>query len=140
MNNLSVYFKKLILEKKATFRWLMSICMVISGASHFIIVDKYIEVIPSTFSNPVEIVYISGVLEILGGVGLLIPHISFLAAWGLVLLFIAICVASISVIFDNTAPTSIPNDLWLQVIILPLQFMLILWAWWLSRHDNQQEI
>ena len=140
MNNLSIYFKKLILDKKATFRWLMSICMVISGTSHFIILDKYIEIIPSTFANPATIVCVSGVLEILGGVGLLIPQISFLTAWGLVLLFITICVASVSIMFDNTAPTNIPNDFWLQVIILPLQFMLILWAWWLSQPDDQPEI
>ncbi len=137
--DLSIHFKELILDKKTTFRQLMSLCMVFSGISHFIILEQYIAIIPEFLPDPATIVYVSGVLEILGGVGLLIPQVSLFAAWGLGWVFIAICIASIDMIVANTPLTTIPMNLWLQISILPLQFVLILWAWWLSQPDRQQE-
>ena len=80
-------------------------------------------------------VIISGVAEVVLGVGLLIPKTSRYAAWGLIFLLIAIFPANIHM---ATHPELYPNippiALWLR---LPLQVLLILWAYWYTLRSNR---
>ena len=65
------------------------------------------------------------------------PRTQRLAAWGLVALYVAVFPANINmavnhISFDDARP--IPDAaLWLR---LPLQGVLIAWAWWLSRPER----
>ena len=135
MDEISIYFEKLILEKKLVFRWILSLCMTVAGISHFLILEQYINIVPEVLPYPAAIVYLSGVIEIVGGIGLLIPQVSFLAAWCLVILLIAIYLASINMALNNLQVKNIPDSWWFQAIGLQLQFILIIWAWWLSKPD-----
>ena len=129
-------FKKLILEKKTTFRVLLAVLMILAGSSHFFADGAYIKIVPSFLPYPAEIVYITGVLEILGGIGLLIPQLRQAAAWGFVWLFIAVYPANINMAVNNIHIDNIPDGNWFQAIRLPFQFVLIAWAWWLTRSQS----
>jgi uncharacterized membrane protein len=87
---------------------------------------------------PAEIVYISGFLEIMGGIGLSIPAVSQLAAWGLVLLFIAVYPANINMAVNHIQIAHIPDNNWFHAIRLPFQLILIAWAWWLTQTDEKR--
>jgi uncharacterized membrane protein len=89
-------FKTLILDKKKTFQGILAVSMMVTGVLHFVFAEPFIKIVPSLLPYPAEIVYISGFLEIMGGIGLLIPAVSQLAAWGLVLLFIAVYPANLA--------------------------------------------
>ena len=130
-------FKNLILEKKQTFRVLMAVLMVLAGLSHFFADGVYIKIYPPLLPYATTMVYFTGVAEVLGGIGLLIPSVSQVAAWGLVILFIAVYPANINMAINNIHIDNIPDGNWFQAIRLPFQFVLIAWAWWLTRsRDN----
>ncbi len=45
---------------------------------------------PDYLPYPLELVYLSGVFEVLGGLGLLVPRLRVAAGWGLIALLIAV--------------------------------------------------
>ena len=129
-------FPNLILENKQTFRGILAVCMIVVGVLHFVFTEPFIKIVPNLLPYPATLVYLSGFLEILGGIGLLIPALSQIAAWGLVLLFIAVYPANINMAVNHIQIENIPDSNWLQAIRLPFQFVLIAWAWWLTRPDG----
>lgn len=70
----------------------------------------------------------SGVFEILGGIGLLIPSVSVAAAWGLIALFIAVFPANIYMALHNVKLDGLPQSQLLYWGRLPLQAVLIAWV------------
>lgn len=127
----------LILNNKQIFRGILAVCMVVAGVSHFVFPNPYIRIVPNLLPYPAALVYISDFCEIIGGIGLLIPAVSQAAAWGFVLLFIAVYPANINMAVNNIHIDNIPDGNWFQAIRLPFQFVLIAWAWWLTRTDEQ---
>ena len=74
------------------------------------------------------LVIVSGIAEIVLGIGLLIPQTSTYAAWGLILLLIAVFPANLHMAMNPDLFPTIPAfALWVR---LPLQGLLILWAYW----------
>ena len=129
-------FQNYILEKKPVFRGILAVCMVVAGLSHFIFPVPYIKIVPDLLPYPGALVYISGFVEIIGGVCLLIPAVSQITAWGFILLFIAVYPANINMAVNHIQIANIPTGNWFQAIRLPFQFVLIAWAWWLTRPDS----
>lgn len=74
-----------------------------------------------------EVNIIVGVAEILGGIGLLIPFTRSLAAWGIILLLIAVFPANIYQAISKGAGMKVP--MWVIWLRLPLQGVLIWWAY-----------
>jgi len=103
---------------------------VFTGVSHFFIPDKFMEMMPPFIPAPLLMVYVSGFLEILGGIGLIIPRTRRAAAWGLILLLLAVFPANIYTALKNVQLggfMSYPVYQWLR---LPMQIVLIWWVWW----------
>src|SRR5439155_142309 len=120
---------------KPGFRWLMTIFMVVAGVMHFVKPGAYVAMMPSALPAHLLLVQVSGVAEIAGGLGLILPQTRRLAAWGLIALFIAIFPANV-----NMAVHHLPLDgkpvapalLWAR---LPLQLVLIAWAYVYTRRE-----
>jgi uncharacterized membrane protein len=124
---------------KPPLRILLAVGMIGIGIGHFANPTPFVRIVPAALPAPLLLVYVSGFFEILGGAGLLIPRIRRQAAWGLVLLYVAVFPANI-----NMAVNHIPLEeghpiptpaLWIR---LPLQFVLIAWAWWFTRPEPDQ--
>jgi uncharacterized membrane protein len=94
-----------------------------AGILHFLFPDGYARIIPPFFPAPLALVYISGIAEIAGGVGLLIPKLRRAAAWGLVAMLIAVFPANIYMAVKNP-------QAWFLWARLPLQLLLIWWVLW----------
>lgn len=75
-------------RRKEILRVILSVSIIVVGITHFIKPEQYVRIVPPQLPYPLELVYISGFFEILGGIGLLIPLVSVAAAWGLIALFI----------------------------------------------------
>ena len=112
-------------------RTLLAILFVIAGSLHFLIPQAYVKIMPPALPAPLTLVYLSGIAEILGGLGLLLPLTRHAAAWGLVALLIAVLPANINMVVDHTRFASIP--LWALWLRIPLQLPLIYWAWLYTR-------
>jgi uncharacterized membrane protein len=109
--------------------FLLSGLFVFAGAMHFVIPGRYMGIMPAWIPYPLEIVYASGVAEMAGGVGLLIPRLRNAAAIGLIALLIAVFPANIQMLANaihEGASTAYIALLWLR---LPLQPLLIVWLY-----------
>jgi uncharacterized membrane protein len=69
-----------------------------------------------------------GIAEIAGGIGLLIPQTRSAAAIGIILLLIAVFPANIYMLTSKGAGMKIKN--WFLWLRLPLQLVLLAWAFW----------
>ena len=136
---LTELFNRFVLQNKQILRGVFAVCIIVAGITHFIAPDTYVKIVPPQLPYPEAIVYISGFFEILGGIGLLVPLVSQAAAWGLVLLLIAVYPANINMAVNNIHLDNIPDGNWFQAIRLPFQFVLIAWAYWYTKPDRQSE-
>ena len=121
---------------KLITRIIFGVFFVAAGINHFINPGFYLKIMPTYLPWHYALVIISGVAEVVLGVGLLIPQTRSLAAWGLIALLIAIFPANIHM---ATRPELYPDipvvALWIR---LPLQFLLMLWAFWYTGSDIQK--
>jgi uncharacterized membrane protein len=124
-------------RRKEILRGVLAVSIIIVGITHFIKPDQFARIVPPPFP-PLPSVYISGVFEILGGIGLLIPYVSVAAAWGLIALFIAVYPANIYMTLHNIKVEGIPQNQLLYWARLPLQAVLIAWAYWYTRRPEEQ--
>jgi uncharacterized membrane protein len=111
---------------KSVLRLLLAVFFVGAGANHFLSAEFYRGIMPSYFPWHAELVAISGVAEILGGAGVLIPRTRRFAAWGLIALLIAVLPVHIEMIIHSfrSAPA------WLLWLRLPFQLILVAWVYW----------
>ncbi len=115
---------------KLLLRILLAIFFVAAGILHFTKTSFYMQAMPPYLPRPRELVWISGVFEILGGIGVLVPATRRFSGYGLIALLIAVFPANIQMAADsaqNPGAVASPLLLWLR---LPLQFVLIYWVWW----------
>jgi uncharacterized membrane protein len=106
------------------------IFFIITGLSHFLIPDMFMKMMPSVFPAPLFLIYLSGVFEILGGIGLMLARTKKAAAIGLVLLLLAVFPANIYVAVNNVQIGGFMSEGIYQWLRLPMQLVLIWWVWW----------
>jgi uncharacterized membrane protein len=114
---------------KTVFRFAAALLFVVAGANHFLNPDVYRRIVPPMFPAPAALVFISGVGEILGGIGLLIPRLRRAAALGLIALLVAVFPANVYMAVAPDAAPAFGVPAWLLWLRLPLQFVLIAWMW-----------
>ncbi|MFT6247033.1 MAG: putative membrane protein [Cognaticolwellia sp.] len=98
------------------------------GIAHFVIADFFIKAMPDYLGYHKELVLISGVLEILGAIGILIPQTRLLVGYGVIALIIAIYPANIHMALHPEKYTNISTLL--LYIRLPCQFLFVWFVWW----------
>jgi uncharacterized membrane protein len=105
----------------------MGVLYVVAGAGHFIVTRVYVQIVPDYLPAHRELVLLSGVAEIAGGLGVMIRPTRRAAAWGIILLLIAVLPANIWMVQHPERFPAIP--LWVLWLRLPLQLPLIWWAY-----------
>jgi uncharacterized membrane protein len=99
----------------------------IGGIAHFVATDIEMRIVPPYIPWPRTAVLVSGLLELLGAIGLLIRPTQRWAGMGLFLLTIAVTPANVSML-QHSNSFNVPY--WLLVLRLPLQAgLLALIAW-----------
>ncbi len=111
---------------------LLALFYVVAGANHFRAPDFYVAIMPPYLPLQLELVYLSGVAEIVLGLAVLVPRLRRLAAWGIILLLIAVFPANIHVAVNDVGGLGIAS--WIR---LPIQALFIAWAWWHTRPDPE---
>ncbi len=120
---------------KRILRWVLTVFMVAAGINHFISPAAYAAMVPDALPAPLLLVQISGVAEILGGLGLILPKTRRLAAWGIITLLVAVFPANINMAVNHLPLGTTHVATWLLWARLPLQLVLIAWAAWFTRAD-----
>ena len=107
---------------------IMSLFYISVGINHFTKPYWFLQIVPPYLPYKLKLVYISGFLEIILGVMLLIPSARFYAGWGLIILLIAVYPANIYLAQTNgAAMNTTPLIAWGR---LPFQLVFISLAYW----------
>ncbi len=108
------------------------------GINHFWHSGMEVRLMPTHYAHPYALVIVSGVAEILGGVGLLVQRTRRLAAWGLVVLLLIYFDVHIFMLMHAEQFPSIP--MWVLYLRIPLQFVFIAWAWAYTHRESDQSL
>ena len=88
---------------------------------------------PSSLPWHRELVGLSGLLEVVLGVLVLVPRVAVPAAWGLIALLVAVFPANVHMALNaRMYPEFAPVALWAR---LPVQGVFIAWAYWFTRRE-----
>ena len=110
-----------------------SIFYVIVGIKHFTDPNYFISIVPPYLPYHLELVYISGVFEVLFGVMILLPKYRYIGSIGLILLLIAVFPANIYLAQSKEAQIAIGASQEIATWSLPIQGVLIYIAYWIRK-------
>lgn len=108
---------------------LIAIVFVVAGVLHLVKPAPYIRIMPPWLPAPATLVLVSGIFQIMGGLGVLHPATRVAAGWGLVALLVAVFPANLQMLLDAHARGASPAWLAALAARLPLQAALIWWVW-----------
>lgn len=119
---------------KTILLYVMAAFYVAAGMNHFVSPDVYLPMMPPYLPAHRELIMLSGVAEVGLGIAVLAPMLRQWAAWGLVVLLMAVFPANLHIAMDNVPlfGSSEGFGIW-NWVRLPLQALLIAWAWWYTR-------
>lgn len=100
-----------------------------AGIAHFTHEAFFVRIVPPALPNPCLLVQVSGLAEIAGGIGVLVPALRRAAGLGLIALLVAVFPANLYMALEpeRFADISSRGGLYLR---LPLQFLGMLWVRW----------
>ena len=114
---------------KKALTLLFGALLMYAGISHFIKPEIFLPFIPD-FMPEVGVNYVVGIIEIIVGVGVFVPQYRTQAAWGIFFLMVAFLPLHIADVFAETPAIGSHQA---ALIRLPIQFVLISWAWFITR-------
>jgi uncharacterized membrane protein len=113
-------------------RRLLAVFFVGSGVNHFVAPRFYRAMVPPPLADEAKrVVEVSGVAEVLGGLGVLLPRTRRLSGVGLVALLAAVFPANLYMASAPERFDKLPR--WALFARLPLQPLMMWWAWSATR-------
>ncbi len=98
------------------------------GITHFTNPDFYVSIIPPWIGWHLELVYISGIFEILGALGILIPALRQWAGNGLLLLVVCVTPANVHMWLNPELFPDVPTTFLSVRLLLQLVLLWTIWA------------
>lgn len=118
----------------AVHRYLIAFSFIAAGLLHFLKTRMYMQIMPEYIPWHKAMVWISGLAEVVGGLGILLPVTRLPAVYGLLLLLLAVFPANIDMAVKSYRKAGLSPYTWLLLLRLPLQFVLMYWVWWAGTH------
>lgn len=121
---------------KRVLLYVIGAAYVLAGLNHFRAPSFYVQIMPPYVPWHLAMVILSGVAEILLGIAVMIPRTRRVAAWGLIALLIAVFPANLHMaLHEVRIDGHVAGPAWALWLRLPLQGVLIAWAYWYARPD-----
>jgi uncharacterized membrane protein len=113
-------------------RKLLAAFFVGSGVNHFVVPRFYRAIVPPPLQGDAKLVVeVSGVAEVLAGIGVLLPRTRSAAGVGLIALLAAVFPANLYMAREPERFKQVPR--WALFARLPLQPLMMWWAWRATR-------
>jgi uncharacterized membrane protein len=110
----------------------MEVMLVFTAIGHFAFTKGMTMMLPDFIPFKIEVIYLTGVIEIIAAVGLLIPSTRVWTGWALIIFFILLLPGNIKAAIDHidyqkgTFDGNGPAYLWFRI---PLQLLFIVWTY-----------
>jgi uncharacterized membrane protein len=119
-------------EPRRKSRRLLAAFFIQAGVNHFVMPRAYEKIVPPSLRDHAKaLVQVSGVAEVAGGVGVLLPWTRRLSGLGLIALLAAVFPANVYMAREPEHFRRIPS--WALYGRLALQPLMMLWAWRATR-------
>lgn len=105
----------------------MAAIYVFAGIMHFIKPKMYMRIMPRYLPNHKLLVLLSGIAEIALGIALCIPVLKTSAVYGIIAMLVVFLLVHFYMLSGEKASAGIPK--WILILRIPLQFVLMYWAW-----------
>ena len=124
----------LVLILRLIVRLLLAALFLFAGTIHLRNPEFFLPIMPPWIPLHLVCIQVSGVLELSGGLGLLIPlrPIQFLVGWGLTLLLVAVFPANVYMALAHVQIHGMPSQSWMAWARLPFQPLLIAAVLWVT--------
>lgn len=115
-------------------RYLLAAMVAFAGVMHFVQPLGFVKIMPAALPRAWDypLVYFTGICEIAGGIGLLVPMTRRAAGFSLVVFFVCVFPANIQAALEPARMGISPAAAWGR---LPFQFLLIAWAYRYAKRD-----
>lgn len=108
--------------------YLMAAMYIVAGLMHFVKPKMYMRIMPRYLPYHKELVFTSGIAEIVLGLGLCFSKTLKFSVYGIVLMLLVFLMVHFYMLSGEKASAGIPK--WILILRIPLQFGLMYWAWW----------
>ncbi|TDU42727.1 putative membrane protein [Gelidibacter sediminis] len=108
--------------------YLMAAIYILAGMMHFIKPKMYLRIMPRYLPNPKLLVLLSGLAEIMLGIGLCFPETKNSAISGIIAMLMVFLLVHFYMLSSKKAGAGIPQ--WVLILRIPLQFGLMYWAYY----------
>jgi uncharacterized membrane protein len=113
---------------RTAMRWVLALFYLAAGIVHLSMPNTFMPVMPDWVPAPYQIILFTGLCEVAGSIGLIIPRTRWLAGLMLGLYAIAVFPVNIKHAFYGPAVVGLPNPWLYHGPRLLLQPMLVWWA------------
>ncbi|MDP1544368.1 MAG: DoxX family protein [Polycyclovorans sp.] len=117
---------------RSALRWVLALAYGYAGYLHLVRPAPFLAITPPWVPQPELVIAATGIAEILGAVGLMIPRVRKAAGWGLALYALCVWPANIHHALANVAIGGETLSWWYHGPRLALQPVIIWWALWAS--------
>jgi len=119
-------------KRPASMRWGMTVALVFVGIDHLVTSERYLPMLPSILPYPDRIVFLTGLCELAGAVGLLVPWTRRLAGIMLGIYFVCVFPANIKNSLEGLSVEGLPSASWYYWVRLLFQPLAVWWALYAS--------
>ncbi|MFZ3005976.1 MAG: DoxX family protein [Phenylobacterium sp.] len=113
---------------RAVLRWVLAVIYIGVGIVHLRSAPGFLSIMPAWVPYPLEVVLITGVCEILGGFGLLIPRLRWISGVMLALYAVGVYPANLHHAFGDVTVGGLPSSWWYHGPRLAFQPVFVWWA------------
>lgn len=106
----------------------MAAMYIFAGIMHFIKPKMYMRIMPQYIPNHKMMVSLSGLAEILFGIGLCFEMTKAISIYGIIAMLAVFLLVHFYMLSSEKVAAGIPK--WILMLRIPLQFGLMYWAWW----------
>ena len=112
----------------ARMRLAMAVALLLVGSDHLLTPQRYLPMMPDLLPYHLELVLFTGLCELAGAIGLLLPRWRRWAALALAVYFVCVFPANIKNAIDGLDVEGLPAATWYYWLRLPMQPLIVLWA------------
>ena len=122
----------------------LAIMLLFTGSSHFFKTAEMVRMMPEFLPYKIQLVYFTGVMEIMSAIALMLPRYAKWTTIALILFFLALLPANIIGSFKKVHLGGMENGPAYLYFRIPLQFLFMGWAYYfgiyLSEGQDEQKV